>query len=110
LVRNLAIQLRKVCNHPDLLDSACDDTCKYRAIEWINWFHNLLFLSKLCFLVCTAFYPPVNEIVEQCGKFHLLDRLVQRLFARNHKVCFTVLCLHFPISLLLSLLICSCFC
>ncbi|QCD91018.1 SWI/SNF-related matrix-associated actin-dependent regulator of chromatin subfamily A member 5 [Vigna unguiculata] len=59
LVRNLAIQLRKVCNHPDLLDSACDDT---------------------------SFYPPVNEIVEQCGKFHLLDRLVQRLFARNHKV------------------------
>ncbi|KAL2348508.1 hypothetical protein Fmac_002508 [Flemingia macrophylla] len=32
------------------------------------------------------FYPPVNEIVEQCGKFNLLDRLLQRLFARNHKV------------------------
>ncbi|XP_014519297.1 ATP-dependent DNA helicase DDM1 [Vigna radiata var. radiata] len=58
-LRNLAIQLRKVCNHPDLIDPDCDHT-------------NL--------------YPPVNEIVEQCGKFHLLDRLVQRLFARNHKV------------------------
>jgi ATP-dependent DNA helicase len=38
-------------------------------------------------------YPPVNEIIEQCGKFHLLDRLLQRLFARNHKVCFRLLCL-----------------
>ncbi|XP_047152795.1 ATP-dependent DNA helicase DDM1 [Vigna umbellata] len=58
-LRNLAIQLRKVCNHPDLIDPDCDHT---------------------------YLYPPVNEIVEQCGKFHLLDRLVQRLFARNHKV------------------------
>ncbi|KAK7367413.1 hypothetical protein VNO80_09425 [Phaseolus coccineus] len=58
-IRNLVIQLRKVCNHPDLLESAYDDT---------------------------SCYPPLNEIVEQCGKFHLLDRLVQRLFARNHKV------------------------
>nr|XP_027193436.1 ATP-dependent DNA helicase DDM1-like [Cicer arietinum] len=32
------------------------------------------------------FYPPVNEIIEQCGKFHLLNRLLERLFARNHKV------------------------
>ncbi|CAJ1930102.1 unnamed protein product [Sphenostylis stenocarpa] len=59
LIRNLVIQLRKVCNHPDLLDSACDDT---------------------------SLYPPLNEMVEQCGKFHLLDRLLERLFARNHKV------------------------
>ena len=35
MIRNLAIQLRKVCNHPDLLDSAYDDTSKCRAIEWI---------------------------------------------------------------------------
>ncbi|GAU18510.1 hypothetical protein TSUD_233820 [Trifolium subterraneum] len=56
-LNNLVIQLRKVCNHPDLLESAFDDL-----------------------------YPPVNEIIEQCGKFHLLDRLLQRLFARNHKV------------------------
>lgn len=91
-----------MCNHPDLLESAYDDTCKYRAIEWIYLFQDLLFLSKLCFSVWTACYPPLNEIVEQCGKFHLLDRLVERLFARNHKVCFRVLCLHFPITLLLS--------
>ncbi|RDY07314.1 ATP-dependent DNA helicase DDM1, partial [Mucuna pruriens] len=56
-IHNLVIQLRKVCNHPDLLESAFNDL-----------------------------YPPVNEIVEQCGKFHLLDRLLQRLFARKHKV------------------------
>ncbi|XP_045814264.1 ATP-dependent DNA helicase DDM1-like [Trifolium pratense] len=58
-LNNLVIQLRKVCNHPDLLESAYDGS---------------------------YFFPPVNEIIEQCGKFHLLDRLLQRLFARNHKV------------------------
>lgn len=58
-LNNLVIQLRKVCNHPDLLESAFDGS---------------------------YLYPPVNEIIEQCGKFHLLDRLLQRLFARNHKV------------------------
>ncbi|KAH1157921.1 hypothetical protein AAZX31_11G065700 [Glycine max] len=59
MIRNLAIQLRKVCNHPDLLESAFDDS---------------------------YLYPPLEEIVGQCGKFHLLDRLLQRLFSRNHKV------------------------
>lgn len=32
------------------------------------------------------FYPPVEQIVEQCGKFQLLDRLLTKLFARKHKV------------------------
>ncbi|MED6155675.1 ATP-dependent DNA helicase ddm1 [Stylosanthes scabra] len=58
-LNNLVIQLRKVCNHPDLLESAFDDS---------------------------YLYPPVNEIVAQCGKFRLLERLLERLFARDHKV------------------------
>ncbi|CAI9108511.1 OLC1v1008111C1 [Oldenlandia corymbosa var. corymbosa] len=58
-LNNLMLQLRKNCNHPDLLQSAFDDS----------------------FL-----YPPVEEIVEQCGKFRLLDRLLNKLFARQHKV------------------------
>ncbi|KAK2657235.1 hypothetical protein Ddye_010287 [Dipteronia dyeriana] len=56
---NVMIQLRKNCNHPDLLVSAFDGT----------WF-----------------YPPVEQIVEQCGKFRLLDKLLARLFALKHKV------------------------
>ncbi|KAG8384005.1 hypothetical protein BUALT_Bualt04G0073000 [Buddleja alternifolia] len=48
-LNNLMIQLRKNCNHPDLLESAFDGS---------------------------YFYPPVEQIVEQCGKFHLLDRLL----------------------------------
>nr|AEI98633.1 hypothetical protein 111O18.20 [Coffea canephora] len=56
-LNNLMIQLRKNCNHPDLLESAFDD-----------------------------FFPPVDQVVEQCGKFRLLDRLVGKLFARQHKV------------------------
>ncbi|KAI4327585.1 hypothetical protein L6164_020025 [Bauhinia variegata] len=58
-LNNLVIQLRKNCNHPDLLESAFDGSLDY---------------------------PPVNEIVEQCGKFRLLDRLLARLFERQHKV------------------------
>ncbi|XP_059458922.1 ATP-dependent DNA helicase DDM1 isoform X2 [Corylus avellana] len=58
-LNNLMIQLRKNCNHPDLLESAYDGS---------------------------YFYPPVEEIVEKCGKFCLLDRLLEQLFARKHKV------------------------
>lgn len=56
---NLMIQLRKNCNHPDLLESAFDGS---------------------------YFYPPVEQIVEQCGKFKLLERLLTKLLARKHKV------------------------
>ncbi|XP_062102383.1 ATP-dependent DNA helicase DDM1 [Humulus lupulus] len=58
-LNNLVIQLRKNCNHPDLLQAAFDGS---------------------------YFYPPIEQIVEQCGKFRLLDRLLVKLFARKHKV------------------------
>ncbi|CAN0919419.1 ATP-dependent DNA helicase DDM1 [Linum grandiflorum] len=58
-LNNLMIQLRKNCNHPDLLESAFDGS---------------------------SFYPPVVQIVEQCGKFQLLERLLKRLFEHKHKV------------------------
>ncbi|XP_019444762.1 PREDICTED: ATP-dependent DNA helicase DDM1-like [Lupinus angustifolius] len=58
-LKNLCLQLRKVCNHPDLLESAFDDS---------------------------YVYPPINEIVDQCGKFQLLERLLEQLFAQKHKV------------------------
>ncbi|XP_051114869.1 ATP-dependent DNA helicase DDM1 [Andrographis paniculata] len=58
-LNNLMIQLRKNCNHPDLLESVFDGSYTY---------------------------PPVEQIVEQCGKFRLLDRLLSKLFALKHKV------------------------
>ncbi|KAH7665175.1 ATP-dependent DNA helicase protein [Dioscorea alata] len=58
-LNNLLMQLRKNCNHPDLLESAYDGS----------------------FL-----YPPIDQIVEQCGKFRLLDRLLPLLLSRRHKV------------------------
>ncbi|KAJ0981911.1 hypothetical protein J5N97_010166 [Dioscorea zingiberensis] len=58
-LNNLVMQLRKNCNHPDLLDSAFDGS---------------------------YFYPPIEQIVEQCGKFRLLDRLLALLLSRKHKV------------------------
>ncbi|XP_019183028.1 PREDICTED: ATP-dependent DNA helicase DDM1 isoform X2 [Ipomoea nil] len=58
-LNNLMVQLRKNCNHPDLLESQFDGS----------------------FL-----FPPVEQIVAQCGKFQLLDKLVGKLLARKHKV------------------------
>ncbi|XVF17882.1 hypothetical protein REPUB_Repub10bG0162900 [Reevesia pubescens] len=58
-LNNLMIQLRKNCNHPDLLESAFNGS---------------------------YFYPPVEQIVEQCGKFCLLEKLLTHLFERKHKV------------------------
>ncbi|KAL6521505.1 ATP-dependent DNA helicase ddm1 [Orobanche gracilis] len=58
-LNNMMVQLRKNCNHPDLLESAFDGS---------------------------SFYPPLEQIVGQCGKFQLLDRLLAKLFARKHKV------------------------
>ncbi|KAI3722793.1 hypothetical protein L2E82_33882 [Cichorium intybus] len=58
-LNNLMIQLRKNCNHPDLLEGAFEGSC---------------------------FYPPLEQIVEQCGKFKLLERLLEKLLARKHKV------------------------
>ncbi|OVA18695.1 SNF2-related [Macleaya cordata] len=58
-LNNLMIQLRKNCYHPDILESAFDGS---------------------------IVYPPTEQLVEQCGKFQLLDRLLEKLLARKHKV------------------------
>ncbi|XP_078430427.1 chromatin remodeling 1 [Wolffia australiana] len=58
-LNNLAIQLRKNCNHPDLLESAYDES---------------------------TMYPPIDNMIEQCGKLRLLDRLLTLLLERKHKV------------------------
>ena len=54
------MQLRKNANHPDLITAGFDP-------------HNIT-------------YPTGEELKEQCGKFQLLDRLLQGLFAKGHKV------------------------
>ncbi|XP_078170989.1 chromatin remodeling 1 [Carex rostrata] len=59
-LNNLVVQLRKNCAHPDLLESAYD-TSGY-------------------------LYPPINELLKQCGKFRLMDRLLSLLLAQKHKV------------------------
>uniref|UniRef100_A0A0A9CER9 Cha101 n=1 Tax=Arundo donax TaxID=35708 RepID=A0A0A9CER9_ARUDO len=56
---NLLIQLRKNCSHPDLLESPYEST---------------------------GLYPPVDKLLEQCGKFQLFDRLLNSLLAQKHKV------------------------
>ncbi|KAK3146253.1 hypothetical protein QOZ80_3BG0263630 [Eleusine coracana subsp. coracana] len=58
-LNNLLVQLRKNCGHPDLLESAFGSS---------------------------SLYPPVDKLLEQCGKFQLLDRLLNSLLSRKHKV------------------------
>lgn len=57
-VNNVLMQLRKNCNHPDLISGA---------------FEGLLF-------------PKPEELVAQCSKFGLMHRLLLKLRARGHKV------------------------
>lgn len=58
-LNNVMMQLRKNCNHPDLLSSLYESS---------------------------YLYPPVETLLEQCGKLRLLDRLLTALRAKGHKV------------------------
>lgn len=58
-LNNVLMQMRKNCNHPDLITSALDPS---------------------------PMFPSAAELVEQCGKMQLLDRLLKPLKARGHKV------------------------
>ena len=57
-LNNMLMQLRKNCNHPDLISGGLDGS---------------------------IMFPSAEELVEQCGKFRLLDRLLTKLKERGHK-------------------------
>ena len=58
-LNNMLMQLRKNCNHPDLITGGLDGS---------------------------IMFPSADELVAQCGKFRLLDRLMTKLRAKGHKV------------------------
>lgn len=58
-LNNVIMQLRKNCNHPDLLTSQFETDVNF---------------------------PSIEKLVEQCGKLKLLDRLLVHLRERGHKV------------------------
>lgn len=58
-INNVLMQMRKNCNHPDLITSA--------------------FTADLN-------YPTPDVLCEQSGKLALLDRLLKELRAKGHKV------------------------
>jgi len=67
-LQNVVMQLRKVCSHPFLFDWPLD--------EWTN-------------------QPVVDEqLVDASGKMMVLERLLDELFARGHKVSRPVPFLH----------------
>lgn len=58
-LHNMLMQLRKNCNHPDLITAEME-----QSIE----------------------FPPAAELVAQCGKMQLLETLLNKLKPRGHKV------------------------
>ena len=58
---NMLMQMRKNCNHPDLIQGPFDGSMTY---------------------------PEPEELVEQCGKFRLMERLLDQLRPKGHKVLF----------------------
>ncbi len=58
-LNNVLMQMRKNCNHPDLITSAFDPS---------------------------PTFPGAPELLAQCGKMQLLDRLLKALKKGGHKV------------------------
>lgn len=58
-LNNMLMQMRKNCNHPDLI------TAPYEG---------------------GFMYPPADQLVAECGKMRLLDRLLNKLIPNGHKV------------------------
>lgn len=56
-LNNVLMQLRKNCNHPDLITGSHDGS---------------------------TFLPDAADLLKQCGKMALLDRLLRKLKARGH--------------------------
>ena len=58
-LNNVLMQMRKNCNHPDLITAAFDGS---------------------------VYFPSAADLIEQCGKMRLMDRLLRKLKAAGHKV------------------------
>jgi ATP-dependent DNA helicase len=58
-LNNMLMQMRKNCNHPDLITAPFEGS---------------------------PFFPPPEELVAACGKMRLLDRLLARLLPAGHKI------------------------
>jgi ATP-dependent DNA helicase len=58
-LNNMLMQMRKNCNHPDLIRGAQDGS---------------------------FMYPPANTLVEECGKMRLMEKLLNKLLPNGHKV------------------------
>ena len=58
-LNNMLMQMRKNCNHPDLITAPFEGS---------------------------LFYPPPDQLAAECGKMALLERLLDRLLPAGHKV------------------------
>eukprot|EP00803_Ostreobium_quekettii_P009166 evm.model.scf_268.3 EVM.evm.TU.scf_268.3 scf_268:59398-67593(-) len=58
-LNNVLMQMRKICNHPDLILGEIDGSIKF---------------------------PSPEQLIEQCGKLALMDRILKKLHSKGHKV------------------------
>ncbi|GAB4819427.1 hypothetical protein N2152v2_006473 [Parachlorella kessleri] len=58
-LNNVLMQMRKNCNHPDLITAPFEGS---------------------------LYFPPAEELVRDCGKMALMDRLMGKLRAEGHKI------------------------
>lgn len=79
-LNNQLMQLRKVCNHPDLLLGEFDESLEF---------------------------PPLAKLREQCGKLQLLERVLERLKKNGHKaLLFSQVRFCCPVNFACALLLC----
>ena len=108
-VHNSVMELRNFCNHPYLSQLHAEEVCCFLLIHFVMLvFHRmkvggqgycLVFVGLLIFLVIFVclqvdnlipkhYLPP---IVRLCGKLEMLDRLLPKLKATNHRVWINIL-------------------
>lgn len=64
-LNNVLMQMRKNANHPDLITSAFDGS---------------------------AYLPDVKELVAQCGKMKLVERILKKLEGKHKVLIFSQVC------------------
>lgn len=94
-MHNTVMEMRNICNHPYLSQINTEEVCM--STYWSHFFHiftvNLNFFLDGIHLCSTLqidsllpkhYLPPV---VRLCGKMEMLDRLLPKLKATDHRVC-----------------------
>lgn len=89
---NTIVQLRKLCNHPFMFQAIEEKYCEHVGTQgsgvitgyayWSKPFSSFLYVKKFIRFV----YATRPDLYRASGKFELLDRILPKLKATNHRV------------------------